>query len=385
MAENEDGQEQSEQPTEKRKRDSKEKGQVPRSKDLTTALLLMASVLALYLFGNYMAQGLIELFHYAFKINREVIFDDKSPVIYMQTSLIKGLLLVAPMAIMLFIVAIVAPALLGGWTFSAEALTPKLEKLSPLSGLKRMFGLNAVIELIKSIIKVVVVGLVSLWVFFFFKDDFLQLTNEPLKMAIGHSISIFFWAFFMFSASLLLIVAVDVPYQLYQHNKKLKMTKQEVKEEYKQTEGKPEVKGRIRQLQRQMANARMMQDVPDADVVVTNPTHYSIALKYDQLNMKAPLVVARGTDLVAAKIREIAIENEVPLYEAPPLARALYYTTDIGDEVPSGLYVAVAKVLAYIFQLKNMKQSEKEQFTKPEVDIPEEYQRYTEMGKRSDE
>ncbi len=384
MAENEDGQDQSEEPTEKRKRESKEKGQVPRSKDLTTTLLLMASVGALYIFGDYMASGLTDIFNYTFTIDRSVIFDDKAPFIYAQKSIMQGVLIIAPMGILLFIVAITAPAILGGWTFSSEAMIPKLSKMNPLSGFKRMFGLNAVIELLKGIIKVAVVGVVSYFVFLSFQDDFMQLANEPINVAMAHSISIFFWSFFMFSAALVLIVIVDVPYQIYEHTKKMKMTKQEVKDEYKESEGKPEVKGRIRQLQQQMAQSRMMEDVPDADVVVTNPTHFSIAIKYDQLKMKAPIVVASGTDLIAARIREIAIENDVPLYEAPPLARALYYTTDISDEVPSGLYVAVAQVLAYIFQLRNMDEKEKKEFERPEVEIPELFQKYTRMGGDTD-
>ncbi|THB71908.1 MAG: flagellar biosynthesis protein FlhB [Gammaproteobacteria bacterium] len=377
MAENEDGQERSEEPTEKRKRESKEKGQVPRSRDLTTMLLLLGSAALLWIFGDFMLEGFEELFNWSFKLDRITLLDEKAPYIYLQKALKQGLMILSPVAIPLFFIALVSPGLLGGWTFSGEAMTPKPEKLSPLKGIKRMFGVKSLVELLKSIAKVLVVGAVSFFVFWIYKDDFFILSTEPLRVAIVHAGSMFFWAFFYISSALGIIAAIDVPFQLWQHNKEIKMTKQEIKDEYKETEGKPEVKGRIRQLQRQMAQARMMENVPEADVVVTNPTHFSVALKYDQLKMAAPIVVAKGTDLIAARIRELAQENEIPIFEAPPLARALYHTTEINDEVPAGLFVAVAQVLAYIFQLRGKNRYEQQSMAVPTIEIPEEFEQYT--------
>ncbi len=384
MAENEDGQERSEEPTEKRKRESKEKGQVPRSRDLTTMLLLLGSAALLWIFGDFMLQHLEELFNWSFKLERITLLDDKAPYIYLQKAIQQGLIILAPVAVPLFLIALVSPGLLGGWTFSGEAMIPKPEKLNPLKGLKRMVGVKSLVELIKSIAKVAVVGAVSFFVFWIYQDDFFALSTEPLRVAIVHAGSMFFWAFFYISSALGIIAAIDVPFQLWQHNKELKMTKQEIKDEYKETEGKPEVKGRIRQLQRQMAQARMMENVPEADVVVTNPTHFSVALKYDQLKMNAPLVVAKGTDIIAARIRELAQENEIPIFEAPPLARALYHTTEINDEIPAGLFVAVAQVLAYIFQLRGKSRYEQQSMAVPTIEIPEEFEKYAKQSENAE-
>ncbi len=377
MAENEDGQEQSEEPTEKRKKESKDKGQVPRSRDLTTMLLLLGSAALLWIFGDFMLRGLEEMFNWSFNLDRQTLLDEKAPYIYLIKAGRQGLTILAPIAIPLFFIAIISPAILGGWTFSAEAMKPKPEKMNPFKGIKRMFGVKSLVELLKSIGKVLVVGFVSYFVFWIYQDDFFALATEPLRVAIVHAGSMFFWAFFYISSALGIIAAIDVPFQLWQHKKELKMTKQEIKDEYKETEGKPEVKGRIRQMQRQMAQARMMDNVPEADVVVTNPTHFSVALKYDQLNMNAPIVVAKGTDIIAARIRELAQENEVPIFEAPPLARALYHTTEINDEVPAGLFVAVAQVLAYIFQLRGKTRYEQQDMNVPTIDIPDEFEKYT--------
>lgn len=377
MAENEDGQEQSEEPTEKRKRESKEKGQVPRSRDLTTMLLLLGSAALLWIFGGFMLRGMEEMFNWSFQLDRSTLLDDKSPYIYLIKAIQQGLMILAPIAVPLFFIAIISPALLGGWTFSAEAMKPKPEKMNPYKGIKRMFGVKSLVELLKSIGKVLIIGFVSFFVFLGYQDDIFSLATEPLRIAIAHAGSMFFWTFFYISSALGIIVLIDVPFQLWQHNKEQKMTKQEIKDEYKETEGKPEVKGRIRQMQRQMAQGRMMDNVPEADVVVTNPTHFSVALKYDQLNMNAPIVVAKGADIIAARIRELAQENEIPIFEAPPLARALYHTTEINDEVPAGLFVAVAQVLAYIFQLRGKTRYEQQDMNVPTIDIPDEFEKYT--------
>jgi len=350
--ENEDGQERTEEPTAKRQREAKEKGQIPRSRELNTTLVMLAAAAGLMMLGDFMGRGLTGVIETNFRLQRDVIFDPMAPLRLLQESIAQGLLVVAPFALVMVAVAIGASVALGGWSFSTKAWEPKLEKMNPLKGLKRMFALRALMELLKSLIKVVIVGAVGVAFLWWHQADFVALGGEPLESGLAHGMDLFFRAFFLLSAALVLVAAVDVPYQLYDLKNKLKMTKQEVKDEYKETEGKPEVKGKLRQMQRQIAQGRMLENVPKADVVVTNPTHYAIAIKYDQLKMRAPTVVAKGTDLMAAKIRELAAENKVPIFEAPPLARALYYTTDLEKEIPAGLYLACAQVLAYIFQLR---------------------------------
>lgn len=350
--ENEDGQERTEQPTEKRRREAKEKGQIPRSRELNTTLVMLAAAAALMMLGDFMGRGLTDVIERNFRLSRETIFDPGAPLRLLQHSIAEGLLVVAPFALIMVVVAIGASVALGGWSFNTQAWMPKLEKLDPLKGLKRMFALRALIELLKSLIKVAIVGAGGVAMLWWHRQDFVALGGESLETGLAHGMALFFRAFFLLSAALVLVAAVDVPYQLWDLRNKLKMTKQEVKDEYKETEGKPEVKGRLRQMQRQIAQGRMLENVPKADVVVTNPTHYAVALKYDQLKMRAPQVVAKGTDLMAARIRELAAEHKVPIFEAPPLARALYYTTDLEREIPAGLYLACAQVLAYIFQLR---------------------------------
>lgn len=370
-----DGQEKTEEPTPKRQREAKEKGQVPRSRELNTTLVMLASAFGLLMFGDYMGRGLTGLIQGNFQISRETVFDPLATMRLLETAVGQGLLILAPFAALMMVVAVGASVALGGWSFNLEGMLPKFEKLDPIKGFGRMFGLKSLIELVKSIAKVSVIGTVGYAVLVFFEDDFLLLTSESLETGIAHGIHIFFVTFFVLAAALVLVAAVDVPYQMWDLRQKLRMTKQELKEEYKQTEGKPEVKSRIRQLQQQIAMGRMMEQVPKADVVVTNPTHYAIALRYDQLKMKAPRVVAKGTDLTAARIRQIAQENRVPIFEAPPLARALYYTTNIEKEIPAGLYLAVAQVLAYIYQLRNAHRTGVRP-EPPSAEVPQEFLDY---------
>lgn len=375
--ESEDGQEKSEEPTERKREQAREKGQVPRSRELTTTFLMLASSILLYSLGGYMGRGLEGVMKSFLTIDRAVIFGELETARLFWDAIGQGLMIIAPMALVLLVVAVGTPALLGGWLMTFESMTPSLEKMNPLKGLKRMFGFKGLVELGKGIGKVAVVGSSAWLVYSMFEDDFLLLSSEPLHQLIAHAADIIFWAFLIMSCSLILIAAIDVPFQLHEHTKQLKMTKQEVKEEFKDTEGKPEVKSKIRQMQHQIAMGRMMDKVPEADVVVTNPTHFAVALKYDQIHMDAPKVVAKGTDLIAARIREIARENDIPLFEAPPLARALYHTTQIDGEVPSGLYVAVAQVLAYVYQLRNAWRYRTKQPQRPDPEVPEEFEKYT--------
>jgi len=351
MAES-DGQERTEDATPRRRQQAKEKGQVARSKELASVSVLVSGAVALMWFGNSLAIHLSRIMARLFSLKREEIFDlDKLFDIALGSisSIIFPLVLIL---IMLFISALIGAAGIGGIQFSAEAARPKLNKLNPLSGLKRMFGMQSWVELIKSILKVSLVAGVAFYLIQSYQRELFQLSLDIFPRNIFHALDILLRFVLLISCSLLIIVAIDIPFQIWQHSNQLKMTKQEVKDEFKDTEGKPEVKGRIRMLQREAAQRRMMSDVPEADVIVTNPEHFSVALRYNQGTDKAPIVVAKGVDHIALKIREIAREHDVFIVQAPPLARALYHTTELEQEIPDQLFIAVAQVLAYIFQLK---------------------------------
>lgn len=370
------GQEKTEQPTAKRLDESRKKGQIARSRELNTFVILVAGSSSLLILGEQMGNGLRSLMQNQFLLSREVIFDPVSPVIYFKQVMIEGLMIVAPFIAVMVVAAIVAPISLGGWNFSIEALQPKLEKLDPIKGLGRIFAVRGVVELIKSILKFLLVFAVVVVLYKLYFKEFLGLGAEPLQQAIGHALKLIAVSFLLLSSVLILVVIIDVPFQLWDHNKKMKMTKQEVKDESKETEGNPEVKGKVRQLQMEMAQRRMMDEVPKADVIVTNPTHFAVALRYEQHSNGAPKLVAKGTDLVAAHIRNLATGADVPLIAAPGLARALYYSTNLGKEIPQGLYLAVAQILAYVFQLKTAKQHGWDEPLPPvDVSIPDEFKK----------
>jgi len=353
MAESESGQDKTEEPTEKKKRDAREKGETARSKELNTVAVTLGGAIALLMFGGYLAQTLMELMRMNFSLPREALVDERAMGIYLLTSGKMAIWATQPVLVLLFVVSFAAPIALGGFLFSASLLQPKFSRMNPLSGIKRMFSLNALTELIKAIAKFIVILFVALMVLSSDRQALLAIANEPLEQAIIHSLQVVGWSAVWMAAGLLLIAAVDVPFQLFQAHKKLKMTKQEVRDEYKDSEGKPEVKQRIRQLQREMSQRRMMAAVPDADVIITNPTHYAVALKYDpEKGGGAPLLLAKGSDFIALKIREIGNEHKVQVLESPALARAIYYSTEIEQEIPAGLYLAVAQVLAYVFQIR---------------------------------
>jgi flagellar biosynthetic protein FlhB len=240
-----------------------------------------------------------------------------------------------------------------------------------MAGFKRIFAMRSVVELLKTLAKFGVVGLVAVIVLWNDASTLLALGQEPLDQAIGHTIRLSGKALIAITSGLLIIAGIDVPYQLWQHAKQLKMSHQEIREEHKESEGSPEVKGRIRQVQQQMARQRMMQDVPKADVIVTNPTHFAVALRYDEKRMRAPIVVAKGVDLIAARIREVGAEHSIPIFEAPPLARMLYKNVDIGGEIPATVYSAVAQVLTYVFQLRVAKRSGFQPPPRPDVTVEE--------------
>ncbi len=261
-------------------------------------------------------------------------------------------MMLMPFFLISVVAAIASSLVIGGWSFSMEAMAPSFGKMNPWSGLKRMFAVRGLVELIKSILKLLLIGFVAVLMMKSLGADLLNLGHQEPDAAMGHAGQMLTWVFLVLSLVLVVIAAIDIPYQLWDHAKQMKMTKQEVRDEFKDSEGKPEVKSRVRQMQRELAQRRMMEAVPEADVIITNPTHYAVALKYDGAGMRAPRVVAKGKNLIAAQIRNKAMEHEVPIFSAPPLARAIYFSTEIDQEIPAGLYFAVAQVLAYIYQLK---------------------------------
>ena len=372
--ENQDGQEKTEEPTPKRRREAREEGQVPRSRELTTLLVMVGSAGALLALGEGMATGLARTLESAFQADRELIFDPKAPLELLGGSLWRVVGVVGPFAVIMLVLTVAASSALGGLSFSVKALAPKFEKLNPLKGLKRIFGVNGLMELAKALVKVIIVGAIGGTLFWLSWGRFEAIAAAPLESGMALASHVFFYTFLAVSAVLIIPAAADVPYQLWEHTRKLRMTRQELKEEFKQTEGRPEVKSRIRGLQQRMAQGRMMEKVPEADVVVTNPTHFAVALKYDQLRMGAPRVVAKGTDRVAARIRELAAEHRVALFEAPPLARALYHHGALDQEIPAGLYLAVAQVLAYVYQLRGPRQAGHQGPARPAPEVPEEFQ-----------
>lgn len=353
MAESESGQDKTEDPTDKRKRDAREKGEIARSKELNTVASTLAGAGALLAFGGNLAETLMKLMQMNFSLTREVLTDERSMGMFLLASGKMAIWAVQPILMLLFVIAFVSPIALGGFIFSGSLLQPKFSRMSPLSGIKRMFSLNSLTELLKAMAKFMVILVVALVVLGNDRQALLAIANEPLEQAIIHSVQVVGWSALWMAAGLLLIAAADVPYQLWQTHKKLKMTKQEIKDEYKDSEGKPEVKQRIRQLQREVSQRRMMAAVPEADVIITNPTHYAVALQYDpEKGGVAPLLVAKGTDFIALKIREIGVQHNVQILESPALARAIYYSTEVEGEIPAGLYLAVAQVLAYVFQIR---------------------------------
>ncbi|CAA9890985.1 flagellar export pore protein [Candidatus Methylobacter favarea] len=368
------GQEKTEEPTGKRLEDAQKKGQIARSRELNSFVMLMTSAVLLLMLGERMGAGLIGMMRSQFQVSREIIFDPASTVIYFKQLMIDGAMLIAPFLAVMVIAAIGAPLALGGWAFSWEAMAPKLEKLDPIKGIPRLFALHGLIELVKALLKFLLIFIVAVVLFKYFFNALLGLGAEPLEQSIIHGLKVIGSCFLLLSASLILVVMFDVPYQLWDHSKKLKMTLQEIREEMKESEGSPEVKGRMRRMQMEMAQNRMMAEVPKADVIVTNPSHYAVALRYDQNANGAPRLVAKGVDLMAAQIRNVAIGAHIPLVASPPLARALYFSTDMGKEIPQGLYLAVAQVLAYVYQLKTARQNHWDEPLPPgDIKVPDDF------------
>ena len=363
--------EKTEQPSLQRLDKAREEGQVARSRELTTFVLLLAGGAGLWLMGSAIMQKLIKVLRDGLTLDRRLTHDAENLLPHLHALSLDALLALLPFMLLLLLAAVLTPMLLSGWLFTLQPLQPKLSKLNPITGIGRMFSLNSLVELFKAIAKAIVVGGLGAWVIWHNMDGVMALMTQPLAVAIPELGRLMWYCFIAIMGGMLLIVAVDVPFQLYEHNKKMMMTKQEVRQEAKETEGNPEVKGRIRRMQREMAQRRMMSEIPTADVVVTNPTHYSVALRYSESGMRAPIVVAKGMHLTAARIREIAAEHNVPILEAPPLARALYKHTELGDAIPEALYTAVAEVLAYVYQLRRYRKEGGAQPNEPkDLNVP---------------
>jgi flagellar biosynthetic protein FlhB len=353
-AEAEQGGERTEEPSQKRLQDARERGQVPRSRELTNFATMIGGSAMLVAVGGSLATHLSQMVRHGLVIDPQNLRDTDGMMRALGEASMSALTVLLPVFGALIGLVLLASLLLGGWNFSPQAMAPDFTRLSPLAGIKRLFGLRGATELGKALMKCAVVGGVCAAIVSWTFRDVLALAHMEPRAAIGRGAGLLSWSFVWLCASLALVAIVDVPLQLFQFKQSLRMTRQEVRDEAKESDGRPETKQRIRQMQQTLARRRMMHKVPTADVVIVNPTHFAVALKYDPKQMRAPRVLAKGVDLVAQNIRRIAEEHRVPVFESPKLARALYRSTDLNKEIPAGLYVAVAQVLSYIFRVRTL-------------------------------
>jgi flagellar biosynthetic protein FlhB len=351
---------------------AREEGQVPHSRELGAFLVMSAAAGVFWVMGPWLIQRTASLMHRGLTLDLQLSQEPQLMLIRFSDLSLDALLTFSPLLFALVVASLLTPFLLGSWNFAPKAMMPDLSRLDPIKGLGRLVSWSGLAEMLKAIAKALLLGGVAAWVIWNERYDIFAIfgqTQDAGLASAGHLIS---FSFLAVVAAMLLIVAVDVPFQLWQYHDKLKMTREELRQEGKETEGNPEVKARIRTLQREAARKRMMGAVPTADVIVTNPTHFAVALTYKS-GMGAPKVVAKGRGDIALKIREIGAANGVPMLEAPPLARALYRHTELDQEVPSALYAAVAEVLAYVYQLTNWRQVGGNYPTPPrEISVPAE-------------
>lgn len=364
-------QDRTEQATPKRREDARKKGDVPRSRELTMTGVMLSGASAMLLLSGPIGGNLAGAFASGFSIERALLMDESYLVPAFAQLGSKMFMSLAPLAVVLLVAVFLSAAVIGGWSFSLKAAAFKAERLNPLKGLKRVFGANGLNELVKALAKFSLVAVIAVAWLWYSADDLMSLAREPIGQAIRDALKLCGLSLLVVSLGLIVIAAFDVPFQLWQYEKKLRMTRQQVKDEFKETEGRPEVKARVRALQQQVATRRMMEELPTADVVITNPTHFAVALKYDDTSMGAPRVIAKGKDLIAKRIREVAEEHGVPLFSAPPLARVLFRTAEIGEEIPARLYTAVAQILAYIYQLNEAPRPGQRRPEPPVPDIDE--------------
>jgi flagellar biosynthetic protein FlhB len=337
----------------RRLEEARNKGNVPRSRELNTFAILLTGGATLLIMGPQLATGLMRMMQEGLTFDRAHINKPELMWNVLVNAITGAFHIFFPLLLILLIAAFLAPIALGGWLFSVEAMQPDFARLNPLKGISRMFSTHGLGELVKAIAKSLVVGVIGFWVIWHYRMEAFGLSNEPFISGAAHFSSLVGWTFLFITASMIVIVAIDVPFQLWTYYRNLRMTKEELRQESKENEGSPEVKGRIRQLQREAARRRMMAEIPKADVIVTNPTHYAVALRYNEKEMRAPRVIAKGTYLLADRIRELGTEHGVPILSAPPLARALYKHAELDQEIPTALFAAVAEVLAYVYQLRS--------------------------------
>ncbi len=367
MAEN-DQEDRTESATPKRLEDARKRGQVARSPELGAAAVTLATAAALLVLGAGLVGSMADQMRRGLSLGGRAMLDESAAIASFQGAMFEALFAVAPVLGLVFLAALLAPLALGGWNFSTEALGFKFERIDPFAGIGRMFSIRSLVELAKSLAKFFAVGLVSVLLLWSQTDEILALSQRALVPAMADSLRLAAQALLAMSGSLALIAAIDVPYQLWQHARQLRMTREEIRQESRESEGSPEIKGRIRAAQQALARRRMMQEVPKATVVITNPTHFAVALRYDERRSGAPVLVAKGADEVAARIRELAEASGVPLVSAPPLARVLFRNVDLGVEIPSSLYVAVAQVLTYVMHLRTAQSAGLQAPTPPAID-----------------
>ena len=372
-----------EEPTPKKLEKTKEEGQFARSQDLSVAALTIGVAIVLYFVGGEMGRSIISALQEAFVFDSRVITDSSLVPPLFGSLLLRALLSISPIFAVTIFLAFGAAFLVGGIGFSIKGFLPKASKLNPLKGLARMFGVKGLVELSKGLVKLIVIGAIVMAVLTIYYEEIFSLTALDVYTATSRGLYILGIGVLLISLSLLIIAAIDVPYQIISFKNKLKMSIQEIKDEYKDTEGKPEVKQRIRQKQREIAMASTLDAISEADVIVTNPSHFAVALSYAVGTDEAPKVIAKGADFMAQKIKEIAEKSGVVIFEQPQLARALYFTTEINHDIPRALFEAVAEVIAYVFKLNSFSgngQSAK----KPILKIPSEMN-FDGSGKRPDE
>lgn len=369
MAENEDGQEKTEEATPRRREDAAKKGQIIRSRELTTTIMLLVAASTLLMIGPDLINGLAEQMRNGFAMDVRKITTPEHMRMVVGKLILDWVLLLAPLIAVLLVAALIAPLATGDWTFT---FSMKWERLNPIAGIARVFSANSLMELLKALGKFLLVGGMALLMLSRLETELLHLGREPLFPALAHTAQLVGWTFFFLTLPMLLIALIDVPFQIYNHVKNLRMTKQEVRDESKDIDGKPEVKGRIRRLQMEFAQRRMMENVPTADVVVTNPSHYAVAMDYKPDTMDAPVIVAMGIEQTALRIRELAAKHRVPIVQAPLLARALYYNGKLDKTIPNPLYRAVAQVLAYLYRLREEEPFNRAPIVMEDIPIPPE-------------
>ncbi|MGJ8669704.1 MAG: flagellar biosynthesis protein FlhB [Oceanococcus sp.] len=363
--------EKTQEPTPKRLRESRKKGEVPRSRELGTLAITAGSVLVIAVFGTWFGEKALLFLRHGLSLERAQVMNPAATTLAFSEALVLGLQWLIPFLAAGIVFAFAAPVLLGGWNFSTEALQPQFKRMNPLSGLKRIFSSQALMELVKALAKFFLLGGMAVVVLWTWRDKVFALATKELSVGIIEGLGLCFSTVAALCIGLAAIAAIDAPFQYFSHRKKQRMSLQEVKDEMKESEGRPEVKQQMRQMQQEAGRKRMAQDMQTANVVINNPSHFSVALYYDPDGSAAPKVVAKGANHMAEVIRDLAKENRVPQLRIAPLARALYRHVDVGAEIPAGLYLAVAEVLSYIFTLNTKPQQAGET---PNPDVPEDYQ-----------